>query len=103
MITSNPVRQPRFVMTSPFTGNNRIQMAGVNGLPPHVNPPDVRQCVMCCGFIVRAGSGTRRSTRVKDLKIGTKKLREHVELDSSGKRAVPNVCRQVDGIEYWIP
>ena len=92
-MTSRPVQTADFVMTNPFAGNDRVQMVSANGVPPYVNPPDVRQCVMCCGHIVRAApnvsAGTRRSARLRDGKLGIR--REYTELDKSGRSAVPQV------------
>ena len=58
-ITSRFGPYAKFRVTYPFEGNDKIQMVRrhMMGIPinePLIDPPIVRQCVMCYGFVVRA-------------------------------------------------
>jgi len=59
---------PLFDIPQPiFPGNHRIRIDG----NPMTDPPFVRQCMICCGYVVRP-SPFRRSLRVRDRRVGNK-------------------------------
>lgn len=59
-----PAVPPRFHIPHVFPGNHMIRYRG----NPVMYPRHVRQCLVCCGFIVRP-SPVRRSLRVRDRRL----------------------------------